>query len=491
MLLGIDVGTSSIKAMLMEEDGKIAAVKAKGYDVHFPQPGWAEQDPEEWWEALCVILQSMRAEYPKEMDGIAGIGFSGQMHGLTAVDADGKPVRPAVIWMDQRATGELREINERIPGDIQAQVLHNRIFNGFALPSLLWMKNHEPRNYERIHRVFQPKDYIRYRLTGEVGTEVSDASASLMVDVGKRKWASDLLERLDISPEILPEISQSTHLAGYVTQPASRQTGLAAGIPVVYGAGGQQAQSIGNGAVREGLVISNIGTGAQISAYAAEDLYDKKLRTHTFCHGIPGGYTVYGAMLSGGMSLKWLKEQILREKDFAAMSGMAEKTAPGSGGLIFLPYLAGERTPLMNPDARGIFFGLSLEHTGGHMARAVMEGVTYALRDSLEILGEMGIRGDQILASGGACASPVWLQIQADILGQQVRVCRTKEQACLGACILAGAGLGIYGNIAAACEDLVRFDGRTYEPRREYQQMYQENYDRFHGIYEGTRKYLR
>lgn len=491
MLLGIDVGTSSIKAMLMEENGRIVAVKTKGYDVHIPHPGWAEQNPREWWEALCGILQSMKAAYPREMDGIAGIGFSGQMHGLVAVDEDGEPVRPAIIWMDQRATAELEEIDEKVSRDIQAQILHNRIFNGFALPSLLWMKKQEPQNFDRIHRIFQPKDYIRYRFTGEMGTEVSDASASLMMDIGKREWAANILKKLDILAGILPEISGSSELAGHVTRAAAQETGLAAGIPVVYGAGDQQAQSIGNGAVREGLVISNIGTGAQISAYTAKDLYDKQLRTHTFCHGIPGGYTVYGAMLSGGLSLKWLKEQILRVPDFAEMSGMAETVAPGSGGVIFLPYLAGERTPLMNPDAKGIFFGLSLEHTGAHMARAVMEGVTYALRDSLGILKAMGICGEQILASGGACSSPVWLQIQADILGREIKVCRTKEQACLGACILAGTGLGIYESIQDACGDLVQFDERIYEPRKEYRQMYLENYDRFHGIYEETRKWLR
>lgn len=491
MLLGIDVGTSSIKAMVMEEGGNVIGIKAKGYEVHIPREGWAEQNPQEWWEALCEILQGLKAEYPKAMSQISGIGFSGQMHGLVAVDRDGIPVRPAIIWMDQRATEELEEIGKKISRDEQAKVFHNRVFNGFALPSLLWIKNHEPENFARIYKVFQPKDYIRFRLTGEMGTEVSDASASLFLDVGKRKWAENCLAKLDIPTGILPQLKESTNIAGYVNHIATVETGLREGIPAVYGAGDQQAQSIGNGAVREGLVISNIGTGAQISAYAAKNLYDPKLRTHTFCHGIPGGYTIYGAMLSGGLSLKWLKEQILHEKSFEKLSGLAEAVEPGSGGMIFLPYLAGERTPLMNPDARGVFFGMSLEHTGAHMARAVMEGVTYALRDSLEILEEMGISGERILASGGACASPVWLQIQADILGKEVQVCRTKEQACLGACILAGAGLGIYDSIEQACKELVRFDEKIYEPRREYEQRYLENYQRFHGIYEGTKQYLR
>lgn len=490
MLLGIDVGTSSMKAMLMESNGKIIAIKAKGYDVEIPRPGWAEQNPQVWWEALCEILCGMKAEFPREMDAVSGIGFSGQMHGLVAVDKEGEPVRPAIIWMDQRASAELKEIDEKISGDIQAKIFHNRIFNGFALPSLLWMKNHEPQNFPKIFKVFQPKDYIRYRLTGEFGTEVSDASASLMMDIGKREWAENCLEKIGIPLEILPEIGESSEIAGYVTGKAERETGLRAGIPAVYGAGDQQAQSIGNGAVREGLIISNIGTGAQISAFAKHDVYDARLRTHTFCHGIPDSYTVYGAMLSGGLALKWLKEQVLREQDFDMLTRMAGSVEPGSGGLLFLPYLAGERTPLMNPKARGVFFGLSLEHTGANMARAVMEGVTYALKDSLQILEEMGITGERILASGGACASPVWLQIQADILGREVWVCRTREQACLGACILAGTGLGIYESVEEACRTLVRFDEKVYEPQSAYEQMYLEGYGRFHGIYEGTREYL-
>ncbi|MBS6194102.1 MAG: xylulokinase [Clostridiales bacterium] len=490
MLLGIDVGTSSIKAMLMEEEGRVIGVKTKGYDVNIPREGWAEQNPEEWWEALCRILGELKSEHFREFEAIRGIGFSGQMHGLIAVDQEGKTVRPAIIWMDQRAGEELKEIGRKIYSEEQGKIFHNRIFNGFALPSLLWMKNHEPENFQKTYKVFQPKDYLRFRLTGEMGTEFSDASASLMMDVGKREWAKESLERLGISGELLPKLGESVQVAGYVTEKGAKETGLKKGIPVVFGAGDQQAQSIGNGAVREGLMISNIGTGAQVSAYSREDRYDHKLRTHTFCHGIPGGYTIYGAMLSGGMSLKWLKNQILLEESFAGMSAMAEETEAGSRGLVFLPYLAGERTPHMNPAARGVFFGLSLEHTRAHMVRAVMEGVTYALRDSMEILDGMGVKGEKILASGGACSSEIWLQIQADILGKEVQVCKMREQACLGACILAGVGVGSYGSIEEACEKLVRFEEKVYVPRREVREVYEENYRKFQGIYEGTKAFL-
>jgi xylulokinase len=490
MLLGIDVGTSSIKAMLMEEEGKVIGCRAKGYDVDISHGVWAEQDAQMWWESLCVILQELKEMYPAEMEAVAAIGLSGQMHGLTSIDRAGKTVRPSISWMDQRAGEELEEISEKISRDEQEKIFHNRIFNGFALPSLLWVKNHEPENYERIYKVFQPKDYLRFCLTGEIGTESSDASASLMMDVGKREWAKESLMKLGISSELLPELGKSSQVAGCISEWAGMQTGLKKGIPVVYGAGDQQAQSIGNGAVQEGLIISNIGTGAQVAAFSSSDRYDKELRTHTFCHAAEDAYTIYGAMLSGGLSLKWLKEQILHEEDFGKLSQMAETVKPGSNGLLFLPYLSGERTPLMNPKARGIFFGLSLEQSSEHMVRAVMEGVTYALRDSFEIMKKMGVPGERIIASGGACKSPVWLQIQADILGREVQVCRHQEQACLGACILAGVGVGIYESIEAACKKLVSFEEKIYVPRKEYQEIYEEGYNKFHGVYEGTKEYL-
>ena len=327
-------------------------------------------------------------------------------------------------------------------------------------------------------------------MTGEVGTEESDASAALLMDVGKREWAWDVLEILGIRREILPPLGHSWEVAGRVTEKAAKELGIRAGIPVVYGAGDQQAQSIGNGAVREGLLISNIGTGAQVSCYSKKDWYDTKLRTHTFCHGIPDGYTIYGAMLSGGMSLKWLKNNILNVGSFGELSAMAGETAPGSDGVIFLPYLSGERTPLMNPGAKGMFFGLSIEQDRRHLARAVMEGVTYALKSSLDILQSMGIDAKRILASGGAAQSPVWLQIQADILGKEVQVCNVKEQACLGACMLAGVGCGVYGDIGQACENLVSYEEKIYLPNQENQSLYREQYVKFQGLYENTKEFL-
>ncbi|MEE1031376.1 MAG: xylulokinase [Ruminococcus sp.] len=489
-LLGIDIGTSSTKALLMDENGTTIALKKQFYRISIPQPGWAEQNPEDWWQALIGALTQITEEFPEEMANVAGVGLTGQMHGLVAVDIEGKPVRPAIIWMDQRATKQLEEIQEKISWKEQANVFHNRVFNGFALASLLWMKENEPENYERIYKVFQPKDYIRYCLTGRFGTEVSDASAALFMNVKKRTWATKQLNRLGISESILPTLGKSMDIAGTVSFGVSLCTGIPEGIPVIFGAGDQQAQSIGNGVVKEGLMISNIGTGAQVSAYCKKDIYDGHLRTHTFCHGIPDSYTIYGAMLCGGLSVRWLKNNILHGEKFQQMSEKAEKVEPGCGGLIFLPYLTGERTPHMNPKARGIYFGLSLEHTDAHLTRAMMEGVAFALKDSMRIMEEIGIPCEKMIASGGACNSPLWLQIQADIFGKEVQVCRAREQACLGACIMAGVAVGLYENIEKACEQLIAFDEVIYKPREKYREMYENLYYKYRKIYKYTNRYM-
>lgn len=489
-LLGIDVGTSSVKTMLMYEDGTIIATKKKTYSISIPKQGWAEQNPKDWWQGLLWALAKTAEEFPEEIECVQGIGLTGQMHGLVAVDIEGKPVRPAIIWMDQRATKQLEEIQQKIPWREQAKVFHNRVFNGFALSSLLWIKENEPENYRRIYKIFQPKDYIRYCLTGKIGTEISDASAALLINMKKRTWALEQLQKLRISESLLPRLGGSMEIAGTVSFGAALCTGVPEGVPVIYGAGDQQAQSIGNGVVKDGLMISNIGTGAQVSAYISKDFYDAHMRTHTFCHGIPNAYTIYGAMLSGGLAIDWLKKNILHEPDFKTMTEKAQTVEPGCSGLLCIPYLSGERTPYMNPDARGIYFGMALEHKEAHMIRAMMEGVTFALKDCMRILEQNGVHCDKMIASGGACNSPLWLQIQADIFGKEILVCRTKDQACLGACIMAGVATGIYKNLQSACDTLVVFDEKTYVPREEYRQMYENMYYKFRKIYKYTKRYM-
>ncbi|QEY35529.1 xylulokinase [Caproiciproducens galactitolivorans] len=486
-ILGIDLGTSSIKAMLLDIDNGVLDVAAQSYTVSIPHANYAEQAPEMWWDAAVTIFKKLKEQHGEAFDSIAAVGFSGQMHGLVITDEHGIPLRPAIIWLDQRSEKQLEEMNQKLRLEEMAQIFHNRAFTGFAFPSLLWVKENEPDIFRKTYKLLHPKDYIRLKMTGNFGTDTSDASASLAFDVGKRDWAWDILKRFELPESIFPACHEATEIAGYITEECAKETGLRAGIPVIYGSGDQPAQSIGNGAVREGLIISNIGTGGQISTYSKKDVYDSGLRTHTFCHSIDKAYTVYGAALCSGMSLNWLKNKVLHIKDYKLMSNMAGEIDSGSDGLIYLPYLSGERTPHMNPKARGMFFGLQLRHDNRHIIRSVMEGVAFSLKDSLQIFDEIGIKGNRIIASGGGASSDVWLQIQADIFEKEVHVSCVKEQACLGACIMAGAGTGIFGSIQEACNRYITFDSKVYYPNMSKMVKYRTSYEIYQELYSRTK----
>lgn len=484
VILGIDIGTSSVKAMLLDTNDGVSGCQSKKYEVQIPKANYAEQNPEVWWESLVQVLHRLNVQFSEKYRQIEAIGFSGQMHGLVAVDESGNAIRPAIIWLDQRSEKQVEYLNQFLDEKEKRQVLRNHIFTGFALPSLLWIKENEQENYKKIYKIFQPKDYIRMKMTGKFGTEVTDASATAMFDVQNRTWAWEILKKLEVNLAIFPKCSESTKIAGYITNACSLLTGLKQGIPVVYGAGDQQAQSIGNGVVEEGLITSNIGTGGQISTFIKTAQYDQKLRTHTFCHAIDKGYTIFGATLCSGMSMKWMKDRILKVKEFDEMSRMAEDIVPGSEGVIYLPYLSGERTPYMNPKASGAFWGLKLLHDRRHMIRAVMEGVTFSLKDSLNIFEELGIKGNKIIASGGGAGSDVWLQMQADIFEKEVVVSEVKEQACLGACIVAGVGSGMFKETAEACGKFAKLNKKVYVPNTNTFHIYRKNYEMFKELYD-------
>lgn len=490
MILGIDLGTSSIKAMLLNEETGQFITAAREYDVIIPHPGHAEQDPELWWQLLKETLQELRERDAAGYGRISAIGFSGQMHGLVMVDADGRPVRNAIIWLDQRSGEQVEQIYARVRLEEMLQRAHNRPAAGFAFPSLLWVMQHEPEVYDRCACIMHPKDYLRLKLTGFMGTDMSDASSSAAFHVEKRCWDTEILSRMGVDLKKLPICHEATDIAGCVTLQAAQETGLPASARVVYGCGDQPAQSIGNGAVSEGTIIANIGTGGQIACFSAADKCDPQMRIHTFCHGIEKGYTIFGASLCSGLSLRWLRNNVLGADDYDEMTRLAEEIEPGSGGLIYLPYLTGERTPHMDPHAKGMFFGLRLDHDRRHFIRAVMEGVTMSLRDSIEIFSELGIPVKRIIASGGGARSRLWLQMQADIFGCDVIVSRVQEQACLGACIVAGIGTGVFASAAEAADRLVRFHPEVYHPIEEnvhkyneihalYQQLYRRNKDLF------------
>lgn len=490
VILGIDLGTSSVKGMLLDDQKGVLAVESSSYEVSIPQEGYAQQDPNVWWRETRRVLKRLRERDGEAYDRIRSVGFSGQMHGIVVTDIDGNPLRPAILWLDQRSRKQLKTINRELDFNEMGEVFRNRAFTGFAFPSLMWLKENEPSVLETAGAVLMPKDYIRFRMTGRLATDVTDASATALFQTAKRDWAFDIIERFGLPENIFPACGESMDIAGCVTEQCQQECGLKAGIPVVYGSGDQMAQSIGNGVFREGAVISNIGTGGQISAYIKEPKYDRMLRTHTFCHALDKAYTIYGATLCSGMSLNWLKNKILAVEDFDRMSAMAQEIEPGCGGLIFLPYLSGERTPHMNPNARGMFFGLSLCQDRRHMTRAVMEGVTFSLRDSLTIFDELGIRCDTVIASGGGAHSDVWLQIQADIFNKKVKVCEVNEQACLGACILAGKGCGIFGSVEDAARRFVNFREKIYVPDQENVRIYDRQYKRFRELYRANQRFM-
>ena len=483
-ILGIDLGTSSVKAMLFDAEQGVIAVRAEEYGVDIAHPGWAQQSPALWWESLVRVLRWLESHYREAYRSVCAVGYSGQMHGMVLTDAKGQPVRPAVIWLDQRAGRQLEEIGAALSEEDMGNVFCNRVSSGFAFPSLLWVREQEPEIFARAAHFLSPKDYIRYKMTGEIGAEVVDASSTTLFATGERDWAWEVIDRFHLPPQLFPKVHESADIAGTVTVQCEAQTGLPAGIPVIYGSGDQPAQSIGNGVIGPGRIISNIGTGGQISAFSSRPAYDKKLRTNTFCHAIRNAWTIFGATLCSGMSLSWAKNKVFRVGSYEEINAAVAAVSPGADGLIYLPYLSGERTPHMNPDARGVFFGMTLGQEQGHFLRAVMEGVTYSLRDCLGILQELGVDAPEIIASGGATASPQWMQMQADILGKPVRVSRVKEQACLGSCLLAAVGTGVLPSLEEACGRFAVMDERVYLPDAANADVYREGYDTYRRLYE-------
>ena len=483
VLLGIDIGTSSSKVMLLEAGKGILGVKALDYDVGMPKENYAEQDPDEWWNAVVWILKELHKDYPDAFSRIDGISLSGQMHGCVVVGKEGQPLRPGIIWLDQRSQKQLDEIYDKFGIEQVKKIIHNRIFTGFAFPSLLWIRENEPQVFEKIDKVLLPKDYIRYKMTGRFGTEASDASSTTGVDIKKRDWAWELIDLFKMPRYIFPKCHESTELAGCITNECARVTGLREGIPVAYGCGDQQAHVIGAGVIEEGIIVSNIGTGGEMSVYSKEDVYDPRMRIHTFCHAIDHAYTIYGAHLCSGMSMKWLKNNVLEMEGFSGMTKMAAEITPGCEGLIYLPYLAGSRTPEMDVSAKGMFFGMQLKHDKRHFIRSVMEGIIYDFRRSQDIFEEIGIRSHKVVACGGGAKSSEWLQIQADILNREVHVCKEKEQACLGACIIAGVSIGAFQSVKDACRQYVSMEERVYKPNQKNVAVYEKNYDLYKRLY--------
>ncbi len=485
-LIGIDLGTSGTKTVLFDTNGRAVASKTVEYPLSQPQNGWAEQDPEDWWRAACAGLQSVLTESGVSAAEISGVGLSGQMHGLVLLDGAGAVLRPAILWCDGRTGEECREITETIGRKRLIEITANPALPGFTAGKILWVRKHEPALWQKTRHILLPKDYVRYRLTGVFATEVSDASGMNLLDVPQRCWSQEVLNKLDIDEGLLGEVHESVDVIAGVAPEAARATGLLPGTPVVGGAGDNAAAAIGTGVVAPGKAFTTLGTSGVIFAYSDKVRIDPEGRVHSFCHAVPGAWTVMSCTLAAGLSLQWFRNQFCAAELEAAqrqgidpyvlMDREAAASPVGANHLLYLPYLMGERSPLLDEKARGAFIGLSAMHTRGDLIRAVMEGVVYSQRQCLDVLRGIGVVCDDMTACGGGAKSPLWRQMLADNYGFGVAGARAAQEGpALGAAILAGVGTGVYDSVPAACEKLVRTDSVCRpdpETRREYEPYY-------------------
>ena len=466
VLVGIDVGTTGVKAVAISPRGGVLRRAEEEYPLSTPRPGWSEQDPEDWWRATEAALRAVGG------DDAAGIGLAGQMHGLVTLDERERVLRPAILWNDQRTAAECAEIEERVGLERLIELTGNRALTGFTAPKLLWVRNHEPEVYARIAHVLLPKDYVRLKLTGERAIDVADASGTLLFDVAGRRWSEAVLEALDVPVGWLPRALESPDVSAETAD----------GVPVAAGAGDQAAGALGVGVDRPGPVSVVVGTSGVVFASLPDFAADREARVHSFCHAVPGTWHAMGVMLSAAGSLRWLRDAIAPGESFDRLVGEAERWPPGAEGLAFLPYLAGERTPHADPAARGAFVGLSLRHDRGALTRAVLEGVAYGLRDSLELLRALGLRPEVGRVSGGGARSDLWLRILASVLGIPLERTVVEEGAAYGAALLAGVAGGVFADVHEAVSACVQVRD-TIEPEPAWAEVYDEWYRRFRALY--------
>jgi xylulokinase len=468
-LVGLDVGTTGVKALAISPDGDVLARAEETYDLSTPQQGWSEQDPEDWWQAAQRALARLGGE-------TTAIGLSGQMHGLVVLDAADRVLRPAILWNDQRTEAECAEIEERVGLSRLIQLTGNRALTGFTAPKLLWLRRHEPDTYARIAHVLLPKDYVRLRLTGEHAIDVADASGTLLFDVAGRRWSEEMIEALELDASWLPRSLESPEMSGKT----------AAGIPVAAGAGDQAAAALGVGVDRPGPVSVVLGTSGVVFAALPGFAADPEARVHAFCHAVPAGWHAMGVMLSAAESLRWLRGALGSRHEYEELLTAAEGWPPGTEGLTFLPYLTGERTPHADPHARAAFTGLALRHDLGALVRAVLEGVAYGLRDSLELLRDLGVDPRAGHASGGGARSALWLGILASVVGLPIRRAATDEGSAFGAALLGGVAAGVFRDVHEAVASCVRLLDPV-EPDPRWSAAYEDGYQRFQQLYPALR----
>lgn len=492
-LLGIDIGTSGTKTVLFDRGGNPISSSTAEYPLYQPEIGWAEQDPQDWWKAVCITINQVIKDSNINPESISGIGLSGQMHGLVMLDGDGNVLRKSIIWCDQRTAKECVEITEKVGEKRLIDITANPALTGFTASKILWVRNNEPEIYEKCRKILLPKDYIRYMLTGEFATEVSDASGMQLLDIKNRCWSKEVLNALDIPIEYLGDVHESIVVSGKVHKKAAQVTGLKENTPVVGGAGDQAAGAIGNGIIKSGQISSTIGTSGVVFAHLDEPIIDEKGRVHTFCHAVPGAWHMMGVTQGAGLSLKWFRDNFCTNEievakgmgidPYVLMTKEAEKVPAGSRGVIYLPYLMGERTPHLNPKAKGVFFGLSAAHTKNEMLRAVIEGVSYSLLDCMEIIKDTGMNPTNVMVSGGGGKSELWRQILADMFNCKVSTNKSSEGPALGVALLAGVGTGVYKDIDEACSIAISENSVQF-PKEENSLVYKRYYEIYKKIYD-------
>ncbi len=491
-LLGIDIGTSATKTVLFDEAFQVIASASQEYPMYQPHNGWAEQRAEDWRDAVLKTIGDVVKTSGVSSEDIAGIGLSGQMHGLVMLDEQNEVIRPSIIWCDQRTAKECEEITQKVGAQRLIEITANPALTGFTASKILWVRNNEPENYKRCCHILLPKDYIRFILTGEYATEVSDASGMQLLDVPKRQWSAEVLEKLEIDPSLLAKVYESPEVTGTILPQIAKKTGLSEKTVVVGGAGDNAAAAVGTGIVQDGRAFTTIGTSGVVYAHSSKITIDPKGRVHTFCCAVPGCWHVMGVTQGAGLSLKWFRDQFCQDyveqakqqgvNVYDLMGKDAASVPVGSNKLIYLPYLMGERTPHLDPDCRGVFFGLSAIHTKKDMIRAVMEGVSFSLKNCADILDGMGVTIDEMMACGGGGTSPLWRQMLADLYGCDVKTIVSQEGPALGVAILAAVGAGLYDDVACACAKAVVID-QSCPPIPENQKEYPQYYQIYNDLY--------
>ena len=487
--IGLDIGTSSVKALLVSASGEVLKVSAPEYPFQTPKPLWSETDPTVWWNATQEAIRQLLDG--QEAKNVGGIGLTGQMHGMVALDASGEVLRPCIMWNDQRSFAECEEMTSLIGKEQVLKITGNPILAGFTAPKILWVQKNEPDVFSSIDKILLPKDFIRYKLSGEFFSDVSDASGMSLLNVGNREWSSDILDVLGWKREWLPEVTESTEVSAKLSSTAADLTGLPAGIPIVAGGGDCAAQAVGSSIVEEGKVSVTLGTSGVVFAQSDEYRVEPQGKLHSFCHAVPGKWHMMGVMLSAAGSFQWFKNKFGAEESrieeagglnaYDNLTNQAAETEPGSEGCVFLPYLSGERTPHPDPHARGAFIGLSLRHGMGHMARAVLEGVSFGLNDSLSLMRNLGINPSNVILTGGGTRSPLWKQMLADVFHSNCSMVNAKEGAAYGAALLASVGIGCHDSVENASRNWIQ-ETENIQPGEEAK-IYQKLYPFYQDLY--------